>query len=94
MGVRVRIPAPMRRFTGGEGLVIVEAADLRQCIDALEASYPDIKSHLRDENGKLFPFANIFVNDDDARFLGELDAPLKDGDEVTIIPAAAGGEGP
>lgn len=91
MSIRVRIPDPMRRFTGGERVVTVEASDLRQCIDALEARFPGIKAHLCDEKGELYPFANIFVNDEDIRFLKEIDTPLKDGDEVSIVPAAAGG---
>ena len=91
MGVRVRIPAPLRRLTGGQGLVEVAANTLAKCIESLEARFPGMREHLREDNGELRRFINIYVNGEDIHFLQELETPLEGGDEVTIVPAIAGG---
>ena len=91
MSVKVRIPAPLRRLIQGVNLVEVEATNLTQCLEALEASYPGIKERLLDEDGEIQQFVNIYVNGEDVRFLKDLATPLRAGDEVSIVPAIAGG---
>ncbi len=91
MSVRVRIPTPLRRFTGGAEEVGVGGATIGNAIEDLEARFPGIKERLCDEQGRVRRFVNIYVNGDDIRFLSSLDTPVKDGDEVSIVPAIAGG---
>jgi sulfur-carrier protein len=91
MAVRVRIPTPLRRFTGGSGEVTVDGSTVGQAIEDLEKRCPGIKERLCDESGKVRRFVNIFVNNDDVRFMNSLDTALKDGDELAIVPAIAGG---
>lgn len=89
MSVTVSIPSALRRHT--EGLDTFECApgNLNALLDALSARFPELKPHLRDEQGKVRRFLNIYVNDEDIRFLG--DYSFKDGDEVTLVPSIAGG---
>jgi len=91
MAIRVQIPAPLRSLTGGAETVDVEASSIGGLIDALEASHKGVKGRLCDDAGKLRSYVRVFVNDEDARFLGDLQAPLKAGDTVSIVPAIAGG---
>ncbi len=91
MAVHVRIPTPLRRLTNGERVIQVHAADLGQAIDELDRRYPGIRSRILDERGEVLQFVNIFVNEQDIRFLGGLRTRLTDGAEVSIIPAMAGG---
>lgn len=91
MAVTVRIPQPLRSLTGGQATVTGNGGSLRACIDALEQQYPGLRERLMDENGELRRFVNIYVNGDDVRFINGLDTELKDGDEVSIVPAVAGG---
>jgi molybdopterin synthase sulfur carrier subunit len=91
MSVRVRIPTPLRRFTGGAEEVGVAGATIAGTIADLEARFPGIKERLCDEQGRVRRFVNIYVNGDDIRFLSSLETPVKDGDEVSIVPAIAGG---
>jgi len=91
MSVTVRIPAPLRRLTGGQEVVSTDGSRLRECIEALEAQFPGLKERLVDEAGQIRRFVNIYVNGEDVRFLQGLDTPLKPGDEVSIVPAVAGG---
>jgi sulfur-carrier protein len=91
MSVRVRIPTPLRRFTGGAEEVAVGGASIGSAIEDLEGKFPGIKERLCDEQGRVRRFVNIYVNGDDIRFLSSLDTPVKDGDEVSIVPAIAGG---
>ena len=93
MGVMVRIPTPLRRMTGGADKVELEAADLSQMIDRLESDYPGFKERLLDEEGELRYFVNIYVNGEDIRFDRGLETTIKSGDEVSIVPAVAGGGG-
>lgn len=91
MSVKVRIPTPLQKHTNNQGEVTVDATDIRNLIDALEKDFPGIKGRICDENGKVRKFINIYVNEEDIRFL-QMDATsLKDGDEISIIPAIAGG---
>ncbi len=91
MGVMVRIPTPLRRMTGGADKVELEVADLSQMIDRLESDYPGFKERLLDEEGELRYFVNIYVNGEDIRFDQGLRTTIKSGDEVSIVPAVAGG---
>ncbi len=91
MPVKVRIPTPLQSLTGGAPEVTAEGSTVRELIDDLEQRYAGIKARLCDENGEVRRFVNIFVNDEDIRFLQGLDTPLKEGDEISIVPAIAGG---
>ena len=91
MSVLVRIPTPMRRITGGKGQVEMEPGALSQLVDRLEESYPGFKARLLDESGELHYFVNIYVNGEDVHFLQGLETATKSGDEVSIVPAVAGG---
>lgn len=91
MSVQVRIPTPLRRFTGGADEVSVSGATVAALVNDLEKHHPGIKERMCDEAGKVRRFVNIFVNGDDIRFLNNLDTAVKDGDEVSIVPAIAGG---
>ncbi|MBI2865904.1 MAG: MoaD/ThiS family protein [Chloroflexi bacterium] len=91
MTVKVRIPEPLRRATKGEGLVEVKAGTIAQCIEELEAQFPGLKERLMADSGELRHFVNVFVNGEDVRFLQGLDTSLSPGDEVSIVPAVAGG---
>ena len=91
MSVMVRIPTPLRRMTGGKDKVEVESSTLSEMVDTLESTYPGFKERLVDENGELRYFVNIYVNREDVRFLQGLETITKTGDEVSIVPAVAGG---
>ena len=86
-----RIPGPLRRLSDGQVTVAVEASDLASAIEALDARYPGFRDRLLDEKGELRQFVNVYLNDEDVRYLDNLATPVKDGDELAIIPAVAGG---
>ena len=91
MAVTVRIPTTMRPISGGASTVSVEGATLKDVLANLNAAHNGFQERLFDANGDLHKFVNIFVSDDDVRYLQGLDTPVKDGDTVSIIPAVAGG---
>ncbi|WP_461832359.1 ubiquitin-like small modifier protein 1 [Aquifex sp.] len=91
MAVIVRVPTPLRRLTNGQGEVEVEAKSVKEAIEKLEEQFPGFRERLIDENGELRKFVNLYVNDEDIRFLKGLDTELKDGDTLSIVPAIAGG---
>jgi molybdopterin synthase sulfur carrier subunit len=91
MSVKVRIPAPLRSLTGGVGEASIDGGSLQAGIDQLETSFPGMKDRLCDSDGDLRRFVNIYVNGEDVRFLDNLDTELKTGDEISIVPAVAGG---
>ena len=93
MGVTVRIPTPLRKMTNGQDKLEMDASTLSVMIDSLEASYPGFKERLIDENGDLRYFVNIYLNGEDVRFLQGLDTSTSSGDEISIVPAVAGGAG-
>ena len=93
MGVTVRIPTPLRRMTNGQSQLELDESTLSVMIDNLEASYPGFKERLIDENGDLRYFVNIYLNGEDVRFLQGLDTSTSSGDEISIVPAVAGGAG-
>ncbi len=91
MAIRVRIPAPLQKLTGGQAEVTAEGANVKEIIEDLEKRFPGLKERVCDEKGAVRKFINIYVNEEDVRFLNKSETPLKDGDEVSIIPAIAGG---
>jgi len=91
MPVQVRIPTPLRRFTGGSEEVAAAGATVGTVIEDLERQFAGIKERLCDDQGQVRRFVNIYVNGDDIRFLNSLETSLKDGDEISIVPAIAGG---
>ncbi|MGC8500663.1 MAG: ubiquitin-like small modifier protein 1 [Leptospirillia bacterium] len=91
MFVVVRIPTPLRKLTGNQGEVREEGGTVREILDGLESHYPGIRERLTDEAGELRRFINIYLNEEDIRFAEGLDTKVKAGDEVSIIPAIAGG---
>lgn len=89
--IKVRIPTPLRPLTKGQGEVDAQANSIAEMIDTLNTSHPGIKDRLCDDTGELRRFVNIYVNEEDIRFLKGKETSLKDGDEVSIVPAIAGG---
>ncbi|MEB3260452.1 MAG: MoaD/ThiS family protein [Cyanobacteriota bacterium] len=91
MSVQVLIPTPLQVHTDNQASVSVEASSVGELILALETSFPGVRGRLRDEKGNLRRFLNYYVNSEDIRFLDNEATPLKAGDEVSIVPAVAGG---
>ena len=87
----VRIPSPLRRYTNGQSKAKANGADVNQIIENLETQYPGVKSRLCDENGQIKRYVNVFVNDKEIRTLQGAETPVADSDEVSIVPAMAGG---
>jgi len=95
MSVKVRIPTPLRKLTNNLDVVVADGVGtLTACIDDLERQYPGLKERLCDETGELRRFVNVYVNGEDVRFQQGLATPVQAGDEVSIVPAVAGGWGP
>jgi sulfur-carrier protein len=94
MSVDVRIPTILRSHTGGEKAVEGSGDTVGELFADLDARYPGLRGRLVTEEGALHRFVNVYVNDEDVRFLGALEAKVSDGDTVTILPAVAGGAGP
>jgi MoaD family protein len=92
MSIEVRIPTILRTYTGGEKAVQANGATLAALIEDLEANHPGIKDRLI-EGEELRRFVNVYINDEDVRFIGGLGAELADGDQVVVLPAVAGGSG-
>jgi sulfur-carrier protein len=90
MSVEVRIPTILRQYTGGEKAVEGSGTNLVELIDDLESRHPGLRERLVDEKG-LRRFVNVYLNDEDVRFLGGLETSVSDGDNVTVLPAVAGG---
>jgi MoaD family protein len=90
MSVEVRVPTILRTYTGGEKIVTAEGSSLKELIANLDANYSGMSERLVDESG-LRRFVNVYLNDEDVRFLDGLDTEVSDGDSVTILPAVAGG---
>lgn len=91
MAVKVRVPGPLRRLTSGESVVEVDGATVSEALDSLEAKYPGFRERIYDGDGKLRQFVNIYKNDEDIRFGSGLDTELGQGDDLSIVPAVAGG---
>jgi molybdopterin synthase sulfur carrier subunit len=91
MSITVRIPSPLQKLTKGQAEVSAEGKNVKELVEDLDKNFPGIKERICDENGKVRKFINIYVNEEDIRFLQMDETKLKDGDEVSIIPAIAGG---
>ncbi len=91
MPVKVRIPTPLQKLTQDQPEVSITAKNVKELLDGLEKQYPGIKSRLCDESGRVRRFVNIYLNEEDIRFLSQESTALKDGDEISIVPAIAGG---
>ncbi len=91
MSVSVRVPTILRSYTGGDSEVSAEGATLSEVLDDLDASYAGIRARILDDNGKLRRFVNVYVGDEDVRFLDDLATPTPDGVKISVIPAVAGG---
>ena len=91
MSIVVRIPTPLRKMTNGQAKVEVESTVLGELVEKLNSQYPGFKDRLVDEEGELRYFVNIYLNGEDVRFMDGLKAATNDGDEISIVPAVAGG---
>jgi sulfur-carrier protein len=91
MPISVRIPTPLRKFTGGAESVTASGATVAAIVQDVESHHPGLKERICDDAGKVRRFVNVYVNGEDIRFLASLDTPVKDGDEISIVPAIAGG---
>ena len=93
MAVTVRIPTPLRKLTGNQSEIEIDGETVESLIGNMEASYPGIKDRICDESGKVRRFINIYINEEDIRFLDGTGTTVKTGDRVSIVPAIAGGLG-
>ncbi len=93
MAIEVRIPTILRSYTGGEKVVTGDGATLAELLTDLDSRHSGLRGRLVTDAGALHRFVNVYVNDEDVRFLGGLDTQLSDGDSVTVLPAVAGGAG-
>jgi molybdopterin synthase sulfur carrier subunit len=91
VAVRIKLPTILRPHAGGEAVVEGEGTTLRQLLEDLESRYPGLTRNLRGDGGELHRFVNVYVNDEDVRYLGALETEIKEGDIVSILPAVAGG---
>ena len=91
MSTKIHIPTPLRPFTGKRDVVELEGATVGELLAKLTSEHEALKKHLYNEDGRLRSFVNIYLNDEDIRFLKNLDTPVKEGDEISIVPAIAGG---
>ncbi|MEK6759659.1 MAG: ubiquitin-like small modifier protein 1 [Deltaproteobacteria bacterium] len=91
MAVKVRIPTPLRKLTNGSDEVVVEGTNVAELIENLEKNYPGLKERICEPDGKLRRFVNLYLNDEDIRFKKNMETELKENDELSIIPAIAGG---
>ena len=91
MPVTISIPAPLRQFAGGQSEIIVEAKTAGEALDLLTSTHAALRRHLFNDQNALRNFVNVYLNDEDIRFLKNLETPVKQGDEISIVPAIAGG---
>ncbi|MCX6432662.1 MAG: MoaD/ThiS family protein [Actinobacteria bacterium] len=91
MSISVKVPTILRTYTGGTADVTVNGATLADALADLDAQFPGIRARVLDDDGRLRRFVNVYVNDDDVRFLEDLQTPTPDGTSISIIPAVAGG---
>jgi sulfur-carrier protein len=91
MSQTVVIPTPLRKYTGGAEVVILQAATVQDVIEGLDSRFPGIRTGICESSGAIRRFINIYVDGEDVRFLSELNTPVKDGAEISIVPAIAGG---
>ena len=91
MSITVRVPTTLRTLTAGEAEVSVDGATVADVLESLEGAHPGFKERILDEQGELRRFVNVFVSDDDVRFMDGLATPVPDGETLSIVPAVAGG---
>jgi sulfur-carrier protein len=91
MAITVKIPTALRRLTAGVGNLSCTAANLGELFSVLDERFPELKPHLRDEAGEIRRFLNVYVNEEDIRFLGGQTYTFQDGDEILLVPSIAGG---
>ena len=91
MPTKINIPTPLRPFTGKQDVVEVDGATVGELLGQLTAKHEGLKKHLYNDEGKLRSFVNIYLNDEDIRYLDQLNTPVKEGDSISILPALAGG---
>lgn len=91
MAINVRIPTPLRKLTQDKDIVQAAGKNIQEIVENLEKQYPGLKERLCDERGELRRFVNVYLNDEDIRFAQGKQTPVKDGDEISVIPAIAGG---
>jgi molybdopterin converting factor small subunit len=91
MAIKVLVPTPLQKFTNNQAVIETTGGNINEMIDQLEAACPGIKDRICDETGKPRRFLNLYVNSEDIRFLDGAETALSDGDEVSIVPAVAGG---
>jgi len=91
MPIKVRIPTPLQKLTGQKAEIQIQAQNVKELIESLEKNYPGMKDRICDEKGKIRRFVNLYLNEEDIRFLKQEETLLKEGDEVSIVPAIAGG---
>ncbi|HEY5892459.1 MAG TPA: ubiquitin-like small modifier protein 1 [Chthoniobacterales bacterium] len=91
MPTNIRIPTPLRKLTNEQEVVQADGATVQDILNHLDATYPGLKERICDESGKIRRFVNVYLNDEDIRFLEENATAVKEGDEISIVPAIAGG---
>ena len=89
--MKILIPTPLRSYAGGQSAVEVRAATVGEAVQALLSSHPDLRKHLYNEQGRLRAFVNLYLNEDDVRYLQHEQTPVADGDTLSIVPSIAGG---
>ena len=92
MSVPITIPTPLRGYAGGEKTVTVEGATVGEALTSLTAQYPNLRQHLFGEDGRLRSFVNVYLNDEDVRYLKYVETPVKEDDKIAIVPSVAGGK--
>lgn len=91
MSLTVHLPSVLAPLAGGQQSHLADGASVGEALGTVTGRFPGLAARLRDEHGGLYPFVTIYLNDEDIRFLGGFDAPVRDGDELTVVPAVAGG---
>jgi molybdopterin converting factor small subunit len=91
MAVKVLIPTPLRQFTGKQSSIECAAATVGEALGSLTGTFSELKKHLFTDEGKIRSFVNVYLNDEDIRFLNKENTPTKDGDTISIVPSIAGG---
>ena len=91
MSIRVRVPTPLRKYTAGQDEVAAAGASIKAVIEDLESRHPGMRDRLLDDNGELRRYVNVYLNGNDIRFLDQLNSKVTDGDDISIVPAIAGG---
>ncbi|HVN18918.1 MAG TPA: ubiquitin-like small modifier protein 1 [Dongiaceae bacterium] len=89
--MKILVPTPLRQYAGKQATVEVPGATVGEALNSLTSAYPDLRRHLYSDEGKLRAFVNVYLNDDDVRYLQNEQTPVKDGDTLSIIPSIAGG---